>query len=376
MLLDPVRLLCELIALPSVNPAFVPPDHPRAGEADVGDFLLATAGKAGLDVDRQEVMPKRYNTMVSLAPKARARQRVLLAPHLDTVGAAEEGFVPAIKAGRIYGRGACDTKGSVAAMMAALTAVANSPTRPRETEILLVGMVDEENTQQGSRAFVASGLQARFAIVGEPTRLEVVSAHKGSLWLNISAKGKAAHGAMPHLGVNAVHTGARVVALLEEKYRRILNGRSHPLLGPPTVNVGAINGGSQPNIVPDACEVQVDRRTLPGETEARVRRELNRLFREAGLRVMITDRKRVPCEPLDTDPSLPWVQALLRSARKERTIGVHYFCDASVLSAGGIPSVVFGPGDIAQAHTTNEWISRRSLENATLMLTEFLSQLP
>ena len=375
MPMDPVKLLAELIAIPSVNPAFLPAGHAQAGEGRVGDYLLATAAAAGLAVDRQEVLPGRANVLARLAPTGRVRRRVILAPHLDTVAATDAAFVPFEKAGRIHGRGACDTKGSLAAMLAAMTAVADRASRPAATEILLVALIDEEHGQQGSRALAASGLEADLAIVGEPTGLRVVTAHKGNLWLRLTTRGRSAHGSLPHLGDNAVHTAARVVALLETEYRVLLEARSHRLLGRPTVNVGAIAGGRQPNIVPDECRLQVDRRTLPGETMTGVRRELQALFRKHELKVAIEDQKGVPCDPLETDPKMPLVQRLFAAAGQADPVGAHFFCDAAVLARGGIPSVVFGPGDIAQAHTVDEWISRRSLERATAILTGFLADL-
>ena len=118
--MDPVRLLCELIALPSVNPAFLPAGHRQAGEKQVGDFLTALAARAGLEVELREVFPDRFNLLARLTPPGRVRHRVLLAPHLDTVGADDAQFLPVIRAGRVYGRGACDTKGSVASMLCLL----------------------------------------------------------------------------------------------------------------------------------------------------------------------------------------------------------------------------------------------------------------
>lgn len=373
------KLLRELIAIPSVNPAFLPPGDPATGEQGMADFLAATAATAGLDIALEEVAPRRLNFFAWLAPTGKAKQRLLLAPHLDTVG--EPGdrstmFTPRQKAGRIYGRGACDTKGSVAAMLGAMMALAHQKDRPVHTEIVFVGLADEENGQLGSRALADSGFKANLAIVGEPTELQVVTAHKGNQWLRLQATGKPAHGARPELGDNAIHKMARVVHLLEDDYARALKKRRHPLLGRPTVNVGEIRGGTQPNIVPAQCSITIDRRTLPGETEQSVRREISQLLRKHGERVTIESIKTGPCRPMETDVKIQSVQHFLRIAGQRRPIGVDYFCDASVLSSGGIPSVVFGPGNIAQAHTADEWISIRSLEAGTQLLLKFLQSLP
>ena len=369
------KLLAELIALPSVNPAFLPPRHPLAGEQRVADFLAATAASAGLEVAFKKVFPGRRNLIARLLPRHKIRQTILLAPHLDTVGADGTKFIPQRKNGRLYGRGACDKKGSVAAMLAAVCELAAARSRPLETEIVFVGLIDEENAQAGSRALAASGFKADLAIVGEPTKLQVVTAHKGDLWLRLETQGRAAHGATPQLGKNAMLEMARVVNLLETDYAAQLRRRKHRLLGAGTVNVGTIAGGTQPNIVPDRCTIEIDRRTLPGETEAWVRREIAVLLRAKKLSATISSSKAAPALPLETDAKLPLVRQFLRHAGQKRLVGVNYFCDAAVLAAGGIPSVVFGPGDIAQAHTVDEWVSLAELERGKNLLLNFLKSL-
>ena len=421
------QLLRELIALPSVNPAFLSGREDLTGEQRVADFLAFTADRAGLELEWQKVFPGRSNLLIRLTPAGgRARRRILLAPHMDTVGVdGEARFKPVKKAGRLHGRGACDTKGSVAAHLAALLELAAGGARPRETEIILAALVDEENNQSGSRALVGravgrdsvephierseasaasiSGkvtlrqetrsaragsagkrgstesrptMTADLAIVGEPTRLKVITAHKGDLWLRITTHGRSAHGSKPHLGKNAVHAMARVVEELETNYAATLKCHTHPLLGHATVNVGTIAGGRQPNIVPDRCEISVDRRTLPGESDAGVFAELRALLRRLGVDAELTDTKNAPCPALETDPNLPLVRQLTRCAGQRRAQGVDYFSDAAVLASGGIPSVLFGPGDIAQAHTADEWIELAQLERATRLLVKFLRDQP
>ena len=370
------KLLAELIALPSVNPAFMPPRHPHAGEKNVADFLASVAARAGLEIELQKVMPGRFNLLARLRPRNKVRRTILLAPHLDTVGANATKFIPQRKNGRLYGRGACDTKGSIAAMLTALCELADSKSLPLETEIVFAGLIDEEHAQAGSRALAASGFKADMAIVGEPTRLQVVTAHKGSLWLDLETRGKAAHGATPQLGKNAIHEMARIVDLLETDYAAQLRKRKHPLLGAATVNVGEISGGAQPNIVPDFCKISVDRRTLPGETDAKVKREIAAFLRFMKLSANISSTKLAPALPLETNYKLPLVQQYLKCVGQTKPLGVHYFCDAAILSAGGIPSVVFGPGDIAQAHTEDEWISLTELERGKNLLLQFLNSLP
>ncbi|EEF58964.1 M20 family metallopeptidase [Pedosphaera parvula] len=371
------KLLAELIALPSVNPAFLPAGHPRSGEHRVVDFLTATAAKAGLDVDQQQVFPQRCNLIAQLSPTGEVRQRILLAPHLDTVDvASEDQLVPAIKNGRLYGRGACDTKGSAAAMLTAIFELAEGKVRPAHTEINFLGLIDEEAGQGGSHAFAEKGFKADLAIVGEPTLLQLVTAHKGNLWLKLETHGKAAHGSCPELGKNAVHAMARIVDLLETKYAAQLRKRKHPLLGNATINVGTIQGGVQANIVPSYCSITLDRRTLPGETDASVWREIQALLKQHNLMATLGNTKASPCLPMETSSKLPLVQQFLRVLGQRKPQGVDYFCDASVLAHGGIPSIVFGPGDIAQAHTADEWISLQSLERGKDLMVKFLKSLP
>jgi acetylornithine deacetylase/succinyl-diaminopimelate desuccinylase-like protein len=346
------------------------------GEKNVADFLATVTARAGLEVEFQKVLPGRSNVIVRLLPRNKIRQTILLAPHLDTVNADESQFVPRRKNGRLYGRGACDTKGSAAAMLTALCELANTESRPQETEIVFAGLVDEENAQAGSRALAAGGFKADLAIVGEPTRLQVVTAHKGSIWLELETHGNAAHGATPQFGQNAVHEMAQIVDALETDYAARLRRRRHPLLGAATVNVGTICGGTQPNIVPDRCTITIDRRTLPGETETAVRREIAALLRAKRFSAKIASTKLAPALPLETNPKLPLVRQFLRSVGQTRPAGVDFFCDAAVLSEGGIPSVVFGPGDIAQAHTADEWISLDSLERGKDLILRFLHSLP
>ena len=371
------QLLAELIALPSVNPAFLPPRHPHAGEGRVAEYLAALAARAGLDIELQKVLPGRPNLLARLRPAGKIRQTILLAPHLDTVNvASEKQFTPTRRGARFYGRGACDTKGSVAVMFAALCELAKTRSRPRETEIIFAGLVDEEHGQSGSRFLAELKFPANLAIVGEPTRLAVATAHKGSVWLEVATRGRSAHGATPWFGDNAVVKMARVVAALETGLAAQLRRRRHPLLGPGSVNVGTIHGGTQSNIVPDRCVIGVDRRTLPGESEADTRREVAAFLRARKMNATVSTVKLKPCFPLETDARLPLVRQFLRSAGQARPVGLHYFCDAAVLARGGMPSVVFGPGDIAQAHTADEWIAVAQLERGRAMLLGFLKSLP
>lgn len=373
-----VKLLAELVAIPSVNPALAPAGDPHAGEERMTALLESRAKAAGLECERSPVLPGRDNLLVRLRPARPPRQRILLAPHVDTVGGLElpgNLFTPVVNNNRLFGRGACDTKGSVAAMFSALLSIARDQP-PAETEIVFAGLVDEESGQLGSRKLAGDGFKADLAIVGEPTQLKVVTAHKGVLWLRLTTRGKAAHGARPELGANAVHAMAKIVDLLETKYAAQLRRRKHPLLGRATINVGAISGGTQPNIVPSQCTIAIDRRTLPGERDAAICKDLRALLKSKRLSAEFDSLQAGPCMPLETSPALPPVTQFMATAGQRKPHGVDYFSDAALLAAGGIPSVLFGPGDIAQAHTPDEWISIESLEQAERLLIRFLRSLP
>ena len=372
-----VDLLLELIALPSINPAFLEGRPKLTGEKRVSDFLQSWCRAARMEVETRMVLPGRSNLFATIAPRFKPTARVVLAPHLDTANIQSEALLtPRLEGNRVYGRGACDTKGCIAAMLTAMARVSQGGVRPERTEIVFLGLVDEESGQEGSRAVAASGWSADLAIVGEPTQLKVVTAHKGDVWLHVDTRGKAAHGSRPELGKNAIEEMARVVTVLGGSYASKLRAKSHRLLGHGTINVGTIQGGNQPNIVPDTCRISVDRRTLPGEDEKTVAKELRALFRGHGIRAVLSNMRGGVCVALETDASIPLVRQLMKVVGQRRPYGVDYFCDAAVLSAGGIPSVVFGPGDIAQAHTANEWISTDSLETGANLLEAFLRTLP
>lgn len=373
-----VRVLSDLISIPSVNPAFKGRSESDFGEKKVSDYLELLAKKAGLDVERQPVLPERDNLIVRYTPEGGSpRKRILLAPHLDTVSVEDEDqTVPKIEESKLYGRGACDTKGSVAAMIMSLINISKSPRRPQSTEIIFAGLVDEENKQLGSRALVDHIGKVDLAIIGEPTLCRGITAHKGNLWHRISVNGRSAHGAKPHLGDNAITKMSRFINAVEQKYQPALKKKNHPLLGNPTLNIGMIQGGFQSNIVPNQCSIEVDRRTLPGETETSFMDELNQIADSLSIELEWFDSKKVDCPPMESDPEDPHIKQFLEMTRDPRAQGVSYFCDAAVIQQNGSPCIVFGPGDISQAHTDNEWIHLDSLNEAHDLLMSYFSKLP
>ena len=372
-----IDLLCELVRIPSINPAFAPARPEWTGESRIRDYLAGLAIGAGLEVREQTVAEGRSNLLVTLPARGERHHRILLAPHLDTVGITDPSqLVPERRNRRIQGRGACDTKGSVAVFFHALLQLALREDRPLHTEIVFAGLCDEEHHQLGSWGLARDCPEADLAIIGEPTRLDVVTAHKGDLWLRIETRGRAAHGARPACGRSAIREMALFVDALETSHAEALRRRQHPLLGAPTVNVGTIQGGQQANIVPDRCHILVDRRTLPGESFPSVRSSLLELAREVGIKVWITDERKVPAPSLETDPSLPEVREFLRRVGRKKACGVDYYCDAAAIASAGVPCVVFGPGNIDQAHSRQEWISQKELESGLRKLLLYLESRP
>jgi acetylornithine deacetylase len=238
----------------------------------------------------------------------------------------------------------------------------------------------EELGHEGAAHLMASGFGADAAVVGEPTGLDVVTAHKGILRWRMTALGRAAHSSNPGAGCNAIVRMAAVIRGLEERLIPELGQRSHPLLGSPTLSVGRIEGGFEVNVVPDRCTIEVDRRLLPGETWPQVRRELEELLaslrgEDPQLRVQVEEpHQSLPA--MATDPDAPIVRVAREAVGRiqgERPVrGVAFGTDAAELSAGGIPGVVLGPGDIAQAHTGEEYVEIQQVVKAAAIYREIM----
>ena len=340
----------------------------------MAEFLAATAAQAGLDVEFQAVAPGRSNLLARLSPRGKVRQRLLLAPHLDTVNATDEQFTPRTRNGRLFGRGACDTKGSVAAMLTALCELAQGRQRPAETEIVFAGLVDEEHGQAGSRALVASGFRADLAIVGEPTRSQVVTAHKGTLWMRLETRGKSAHGSWPGAGAQRRPRDGPGGGSAGNGLRRAV--------APPAASAAGLRHGERrrdlrrhagqhrarplhhPDGPPHAC---------PARRKPSVRREIARLAAPQAPDRGLREGQAASLPAAGNGPEAPAgrafpARAWASASRSACVTSATPRCSAH----GGIPSVVFGPGDIAQAHTADEWISLAALERGKELLLRFL----
>ncbi len=293
-----------------------------------------------------------------------------------------EPFDPRIEAGLLYGRGSCDTKGGLAAMLHALRLVSESGQPPPAT-ITMAATVDEEHSFMGVRALVEAGFTADGAVVAEPTDLQLVTAHKGCLRWKVHTRGKVAHSSKTHLGVNAITAMAKIAVAIENRIIPKLEQNRHPLLSCATLNIGLIRGGTQVNNVPDHCEIEIDRRLLPGEDRDSVWNEFEEVL--AGLRREDPSLQVEMEDPMLEDQALETGEheriVSTASAAFEKVfghceiVGVPFGTDASKLSRAGIPSIVVGPGSIDQAHNTVEYVNleqvRQAAELYRLMMVSF-----
>ncbi|GAA3084686.1 M20 family metallopeptidase [Streptosporangium carneum] len=352
---DVEALLGELVSTPSVNPR----EGSGGGEAALAGVVRRWLADHGVAAELDEVLPGRPN-VVAVVP-GRDPRVILLESHLDTVevdGMTVDPYAAQVHDGRLYGRGACDAKGPLAAFMLAAAELAAGPVPPYT--VMLAGVIDEEYRYRGVLGLLDTlpGAEVVGAVVGEPTDLTVATAHKGVVRYTARTLGEAGHTSRPAEAVNAVSLMARVIAHLDATGPEI---PGHPLLGPATRCVTRVHGGTGPNIVPGRCEIDVDRRTLPGEDPMAVwRRDGEELERLLPGRIELDPPFNVDYA-LDTPADSPVVAALCGAlAARGGDGGVHGmpFCtDASKLARAGIPAAVFGPGSILDAHSADESVA-------------------
>ena len=384
MTIQVIQLLRDMIAIPSVNPM-------RAGsgvavERELVEYVESTLRSAGIDCERQTVAEGRDNVLavIHASGGCDTRDGLMLNSHLDTVPVANmsiEPFDPIMRGGRVYGRGACDAKGSIAAMIAALVAHANSPERP--VPVVFAAMADEEFSFGGSWKLIERDWPVNGCVVGEPTKLASIIAHKGvARWL-MNVTGTSAHGAMPHLGHSAIYDGARIALALEAYAQELARRPPHALLGRPTINVGRVTGGNAVNVVPDSCEFEVERRLLPGEDGQQAVRDCEEWVRErVGGEIRLSVNEPYLVDPaLDTPREASVVRAvgdahLSEFGSASAIEGAHYCTDGSKLASAGIETVVCGPGDIAQAHTCDEFIEIEQVEKAVRLYSRLVARWP
>jgi acetylornithine deacetylase len=395
MPLDVVATLADLVATPSVNPMGRGLSGPEFFEHRVTDYLERLFRSAPIRWQRQTVEPLRDNILArvdgDVLPE-KGGPLVLFEVHQDTVpvdGMTIDPWRPEVRDGRLFGRGSCDIKAGMAAMLGALVRLAEERPRGRPT-LVLACTVNEEHGYTGALALpkVWSGgapgdlvpRRPDVAVVAEPTNLDVVVAHKGAIRWRLRTHGRAVHSSQPQLGDNAVYRMARVLLALERYAAEICPTLGeHPLCGRVTLSVGTIHGGLSVNTVPDECAIEIDRRLLPGETGQPARQLVIDYVREA----LGPDADKIDHDshflygpPLSDANNAALAERLMAAALQVRgncrRIGVPFGTDAAAIAAAGVPSVVFGPGSIAQAHTADEWVPLDEVTAASEILFEFV----
>jgi acetylornithine deacetylase/succinyl-diaminopimelate desuccinylase family protein len=381
-MIDPVLdTLADLIRINSVNPNY----DGGVPEAELARYVENFFNTRGIETSWHSVYPDRPNVVARISGRDSSR-RIIFEAHLDTVsvsGMTIQPWYPEICDGKMYGRGSCDTKAGMAAMMHALASLAEHSIVPA-CDVWFAAAMDEEYSYRGVVALcdelkTYSYPFADAAIVAEPTSLQPVIASKGLVRWKIQTSGIAAHSSKPHLGVNAIDHMARVIMALQADTMELAQ-HQHPLLGPATCNVGVVRGGVQINCVPNHCEIEIDRRMLPGETVDSVLSHyqslVERLAADDPQMKVLMHPPMLTDVPLETNPATPAVQTMVRVLNELKLdstlVGVPFCSDASKFGALGIPSMILGPGSIDQAHAAIEYVECDQVILATEIYRRFM----
>jgi acetylornithine deacetylase/succinyl-diaminopimelate desuccinylase-like protein len=397
MPLDLVATLADLISIPSVNPMGRDLDGPEYLEYKVTEYLEKLFQRQGLRYKRYPIAERRDNILIrvdgDLPLPEQGGPLVLMEAHQDTVpveGMTIPPWTPTQNDGRIYGRGSCDIKGGMAAMLGAMVRLQEEKPRGRPT-VVLACVVNEEFGFTGATALTQLWTEGKrddlvpkkpdVCVVAEPTSLDIVVAHKGTMRWRIHTHGKASHSSQPHLGDNAFYKMARVLLALEEYAKSVTPTLgNHPLVGGATLSVGLIHGGISVNTVPAKCTIEICRRVLPTEKAADTRQHvIDWLAKRPEIAALGAGMEHEPAFisgfSLNNDKNGALAERVCeiskRMTGRGKPIGVPYGTDASRIAAADVPSVVFGPGDIAQAHTCDEWLPLAELPQAADVLFEF-----
>ncbi|HMG95225.1 MAG TPA: ArgE/DapE family deacylase [Gemmatimonadaceae bacterium] len=367
---DAIALARALIQIDSRNPTLAPDS---AGEGECARALASVLDDWGFAVELSETPPGRPNVVARLGPAD--TPALMLNGHLDVVavdGMTHEPFAAEVRGNRIYGRGSADMKGGLAAICAAaLEGVGSGAKR----QILVTAVVDEEYESLGMRALLASGVSADAAIITEPTRLAICPAHRGFAWFDVSLRGRAAHGSRYDIGVDAITHAGLLLAELEQLERTRDSGPRHPLLGRGSLHASKIHGGVGMSTYPEACDLAIERRTLPGESTEKAMAEIVDACARVKARHANFDAKVTLTTaqlPSEVPPDAPIVRRLRRALEREnvpvRTEGFSAWTDAALLNEAGIPAICFGPGDISMAHAAEEFVPVEEIGLATRVL--------
>lgn len=352
------RVLAELVAIRSENPP--------GREIEVAHYIHAQLSPLGFEIALDEYNPGRVNVEAKLANGP--GPVFAFNTHMDVVPAGDgwtsDPFVLREADGKLFGRGACDCKGPLAAMLEAVCLLAADRARWSGT-LLAVFVADEEIASEGAKLYASRKPKIDFAVVGEPTSNTVYSAHKGSLRPLVRVHGVPAHSGSPHLGENAVLRAGQLLALIAQSHENDVRHRTHPLVGGASLTVTRIHGGHADNVLPGACDLLLDRRLVPGEDEAAVKADIAALLADAharfGLRAEILEWKPTTGGATETAPDRPIVQASLTACRvhgiaEAGPFGFQGACDLVHFRSTGAEGVVMGPGTLAVAHKADEFV--------------------
>lgn len=360
-----IRDLCNMIRIRSENPC---DDEPREGyqEKEMGEYLSARLRELKFEVNSREIASGRPNVW-GRREGSGGRPTLMLAGHLDTVGTEgyKDPFEPRIEHGRIYGRGSCDMKAALAAYLEVARLLVEHDIQ-LAGDLIIAGIADEEWKLNGSRDMGLSGPRADFGIIGEPTDLAICPAHKGQYAFTIKTFGKAVHSSVPEMGHNAIEDMAVIIDALKDYDQKLLQRKPDADCGHGRFSMGVVRGGSFVCTVPDYCELEVDRRTVPGETGETVRNEIKSILDAAAEVDYEIAPPMIEVDPLSVPRSSPVVTATVNAFESitGAPAAVQALPAATDAPNLGFPTIIFGPGTCEQAHSLCEYVEIRQLEVA------------
>lgn len=372
--------LSQMVRIPSVN-SFGNDDPANPAEADMADFYEAKLKELGLEMGSAEVENGRRNIWGRLKGKGDG-PTVMLAGHLDTVGVAgyETSFEPEIKDGRIHGRGSCDMKAGLAAYLEVVRILIESK-EELSGDLIIAGVVDEEHGMTGSKQFGESGPSVDYAIVAEPSSLAISTAHRGEVCMGIRTSGLSAHSSMPENGINAIYHMSLIIETLKQYAVDLSHREPDPICGLPAFSIGVINGGENVSSVADWCEIEIDRRLIPGETYESYRKELIAILDPLSKEIPNFEYELVEpsliTPPLKTDMNSPIVKAIVAAYKRVSNKEPEFITFPGSTDAPnfGCPSVICGAGALEQAHSINEFVPISEMKTAVAIYLETIRTL-
>lgn len=374
-----VKIASDLIRIPSYS-------HTENQEKRVAEYIYNLLKEENIPVELKEVLKGRFNVTAYLKGEGGGKS-LMLSGHLDTVPPydMENPFTPVLKDGVLYGRGACDMKGPVSAMLLSLIALKRSGISLKG-DVLFTGVIDEEEKGKGAEYLVKNGPFTDGAIIGEPTDMKIAVGHKGLEWIKVKVTGKKVHGGRMDEGINAIEMASKFIERIYDEYVPKLKERHHEILGQPTINIGKITGGDQPSTVPGECIIEIDRRWIPIEAREQVYEELNQIINDLKLEVpgfnadlsdMFTEDNLLSHKPFFTDKDDPIVKAAKealtgKNKNTEETVFPAWSDAGTIAAYTNTKCIIMGPGDLRLAHSKDESIKVKDLTEAARIYTEII----